>query len=188
MDKRDFDEFDLFVSDLGSETGKPRSLEEIIRERGKILTPGELLEVSNREREQRAEVDPFTRLLEAEQAVAQARIEQAIKGPSQFKKSAAEPAFTTEAKAEPGDLSWALGESEPGDSPLPTIRGTFPNSGRVREPERSFAKSHGSTRGSFLNQPFDKILEAVGERASTPGARSLAKTLAQEAREYGGGL
>lgn len=184
------DGLDSFIADCQSETGKPRSLQEIIAERGKILTPSELLTVANREREERSAVSDFERLIQAEQSVGQFRIEQAIRQPVEFKK-ATEPEFYDgmkgEAPAQEGDLSWAVGGLET-DEPPPAIVGAPPNSGRAREPERSFAKVGGGTRASVLDRPFDELMELVGERASTPGARSLAKSLAQASREIGGGL
>lgn len=184
MSERLRDEFDEFVGDCQTETGRERTLEEIIRQSPRVPSPSELLARANEERERKMAVSPFERFLQVEEAVSQQRIAQIIQGP-EFKKSAAGPAFTTEAKPEPGDLSWAVGGLEQ-DEPPPAIVGAPPNSGRA--PGSSFTKSHGSTRGSILDRPFDELMELVGERASTPGARSLAKSLAQEARESGGGL
>jgi len=172
------DEFDEFVQDCGEARAEPASLEQIKRRYPKVLTPGELLAVGNREREQKSEASDFERLILAEESVAQARIEGAIKGPVEFKKTA------TAEEPEHDDLLWALGH-EIEDPEPPVIAGTPPNSGRVREPERSFAKVGGGSRGSFLDQPFDRVLQTVAERA-TGGAKGLALTLAAQYREEGG--
>jgi hypothetical protein len=183
MDNRGFDEFDLFCADLGHESAEPASLEDIKRRYPKILTPGELLEVSNREREQRAEVDPFTRLLEAEQAVTQARIEGAIRQPVEFTKSAAGPEFGEPAKAEVGDLEWALGENEVGDKEPPAITAASRVLDSARVGDHVLAK--GTRASVVLSGSFGTIMERVAARASG-GARELAKTLAQQWRESEG--
>jgi len=178
------DEFDEFVQDCGEARAEPASLEDIKRRYPKTPTPSELLAVGNREREQKSEASDFERLILAEEAVAQQRIEGVLKEPGEFHK-ATEPRFEGEAAPAEGDLSWAVGGVET-DEPPPSITATRANSGRA--PGSSFAKSHGSTRGSILDRPFDELMELVGERASTPGARSLAQSLAQQSREIGGGL
>jgi hypothetical protein len=185
MDNNHFDaEFHEFVHSCAEATDKPKTLAQLIEERGRIPSAAELCEARLGAFRREPARDPFEVLTTAEEAVAQQRIAQEIRRPTEIKKSATtEPTFEGEAKPEPGDLLYLLlGENEVGDNEPPAIVGvsSVPNRGRVGG--SSFAKSTGGPRGSFLNRPFDKVLEAVAGRASV-GAAEFARSMAAQARE-----
>ena len=184
MDNSHFDsEWESYVDSL-SDGSEPRTLEDIERDWPKQPTAADLLARHIADINRPRQPDAYA----GEQELAQMRILHEIQRPVQIKKAAtaAEPEFSGEAPAQEGDLAYLLLGGVEGDPDVPAITATRPNSGRA--PGASFAKVGGGTRASVLDRPFDELMELVGERASTPGARSLAKSLAQALREIGGGL
>lgn len=177
MDNKSFDEFDFFLSDLSSEAGKPRSLAEIVRERGAVPSARELCESRIQSFRQTPEPDPFTQFVEREQAISQARIAQEIQRPVQVKKATAttEPEFDADAKPEVGDLAYLVGldqvESE-GDPQLPVIAASFG--------DHILSKREGGQ--GVLAGSFADVMQRVAARASG-GAAVLARRLAREWRE-----
>lgn len=175
------DEFDWFVQECERAADPPPTLAELAA-RNRIPTPAELLARANRERERQSEADPFARLIQAEQAVTQQRMAHEMRRPTEIRKAATPPTFDNEATPEPGDLSWALGESEVGDNEPPVIAATsrLPDHGRVGGP--SFAKVGGGSESSFLNKPLPAVFEAIAERCSARAAE-FARSLSEQARE-----
>jgi hypothetical protein len=180
MDNEHFDEFGIFVRDLqtGDSIEKPRSIAEIAAGQPKPMDAAALLEQHKRDIDRPRERDPFA----VDEVVAQERIRREMAKPT-LGKSVAEPVFSSPARPEPGDLSYLIGldqvEAE-GDPALPSIMGN--NHEPQESPTMVFAKGAGGSRESFLNQPLDKVLEAVASR-STGRAREFALDLAKQAAE-----
>ena len=178
-----YDDFDEFVQNCGEATAEPKTMAQLIEQRGRIPSAAELCEARLGAFRREPARDPFEVLMTAEEGVAQLRIAQAIRQPADFKKMSSPPTFSSEAKPELGDLSYLVGLDQvevEGDPPLPTITSRVPDSARVGD--HILAKGHG---GGLLSRPFDNIMELVGKRAGG-GAAALARSLAREWRETEG--
>jgi len=179
LSEKHFDEFDSFLGDCRGETSRPRSLQDIIRERGAVPSARELCQERLRSFQRESPADPFERLMQAEEVIGQARIGREIK------KAAAEPAFEGEATAEPGDLSYLVGLDQvelEGDPRLPAITAAsrVPDSGRVGD--RILSKRGG---GSLLDGSAGEIFSRVAARMPIGSARRFAESLASRAESEG---
>lgn len=183
-------DFDLFIHDIrNGDNGEPRTLEQIVRDTPKELTAKDILEQHKRDIDRpRSERDPHG----ADQAVAQLRIAQELRQPSEVKKSATtEPDFSNETTHDALMVQLGL---EVGDPELPRVDASagslrvpvgqpagLPDHGRVGQ---DFAKAGGGPQRSFLDGSVSEIFTKVAGRL-TGGAREFAEQAAQQAESEG---
>lgn len=184
MDNNHYSEFDNFLHDLRSgDDGHEPTLEEVKQHQAKIPTAADLLARHVADIDRVKERDPHA----AEQSICQLRMQQELQRPIRKAEkdnvTLSGPTFSSEARAQEGDLSWALGESEPSDTPPAAIMGN--NHEPEESPTMVFAKGAGGSRESFLNQPIPAVLQAVAARMPSASGRAFAEKLARAAETEG---
>jgi hypothetical protein len=176
MSKDHFDEFDLFIADSANlrDESKPRTVAEIVAERGEIPTAGGLLKAHQADIDRPRERDPFA----VEEAVAQERIRRVIAEPIQpgqvFTPSGVPLNKTATPEPKRDELLYLLG-AEIEDSPLPVFESASSLGRTPLEPGPGLHLTPGTT--------LPQVLDLIGQRAPTAGAREFAKSLAARARE-----
>ena len=187
MSKDHFDEFDLFIADSANlrDESKPRTVAEIVAERGEIPTAGGLLKAHQADIDRPRERDPFA----VEEAVAQERIRRVIAEPIQpgqvFTPSGVPLNKTATPEPKRDELLYLLG-AEIEDSPLPVFESASSLGRTPLEPGPGLAKRAGGGGRSFLDQELSAVFSHVAARMPSGPGQDFCKSLCAKAAEMEG--